>query len=189
MLRQIILLALCFCVSGQKTFLVADGNSDGTYALLNRVLGGTAYEVPDCTHPISHITQIMDPGLGTPVFRFASHVESDNDRCQVFDRMRTEIKTYGSSPANLKGFLGESVSLAWDLKLSALFQPTLVIAFTHIFQIKAVDGDDTMPLITISPQLLPNGQKVRNDKLFDAQLIFCFVLGSSGDSPTGRPVS
>lgn len=53
---------MTWVVCGQKTYLIADGHSPGTYNLLNRVLGGTAYEVPDCIHPIQHITQQTDAG-------------------------------------------------------------------------------------------------------------------------------
>ncbi len=63
MQKFIILLCTIIAVChGQKTYLLADGDSPGTYSLLNRVLGGTAYEVPDCIHPIQHITQQTDAG-------------------------------------------------------------------------------------------------------------------------------
>ena len=66
MLKLLTLLCTIAISRGQITHLRADGNSAGTYALLNRVLGGTAnspsYEVPDCVHPIPHITQQADAG-------------------------------------------------------------------------------------------------------------------------------
>lgn len=63
-MRQLFVFAcIIYAAVGQSTYLVADGNSLGTYSLLNRVLGGTAYEVPDCGHPIQHITQQLDPGI------------------------------------------------------------------------------------------------------------------------------
>jgi len=136
---------------GQRTYLRADGNSANTYNLINSVLGGTAVEVPDCAHPQQHITQRSDTELNIPVFNFHSHVDFDNDRCINFDRMRTEIKTYGPSPAHMKCFNGERVSYSWDLRLNSQFQPST--AFTHIFQSKAVGGDESMPFITITPRL------------------------------------
>lgn len=73
--------------------------------------------------------------------------------------MRTEIKTYAPSPDHLKGFYGETVSFSWDMKLDALFQPAT--SFTHLFQVKAVGGDDSMPFITITPRLTSNNLLVK----------------------------
>lgn len=114
--------------------------------------------VPDCGHSSQHITQQTDSELGIPIFVFHSHVNTDSDRCQIFDRVRTEIKTYDPSPNQFKGFQGDSVSYSWDVRLNSAFQPST--AFTHIFQVKAVGGDDSQPLITITPRLKSNGQKV-----------------------------
>lgn len=149
-----VLFIVILCASacfGQRTYLRPDGNSANTYNLINSVLGGTAVEVPDCVHPQMHITQRIDTDLNVPVFNFLSHVDIDNDRCINFDRMRTEIKTYAPSPAHMKCFNGERVSFSWDLRLNSQFQPST--AFTHIYQSKAVGGDESMPFITISPRL------------------------------------
>ncbi|AOM79261.1 heparin lyase I family protein [Pedobacter steynii] len=127
--------------------LKADGPG-GTYSLINSVLGGNACEVPDCVHPQDHITEIFDTNLNTNVFVFSAHVTPDNDRCQSFDRQRTEIKTYNASPDHLKATNGETVTYRWKFKLDAGFQASS--SFTHLHQIKAVDGDDSIPLITLS---------------------------------------
>jgi len=162
MFKLTVFLCLTSAAYGQRTYLVANGNSAGTYNLLNSVLGGTAnspsYEVPDCIHPIQHITQQNDADLGTPVFVFHSHVDIDNDRCRVFDRIRTEIKTHAPSPDFLKGFYGESVSYSWDMKLDAQLQPAT--SFTHLFQVKAVGGEDSQPFITITPRLTSVGTRL-----------------------------
>lgn len=139
-----------FCIA-QRVYLRADGDSPNTYALINRVLGGTAVEVPDCVHPIQHITQVHDPELNIPVFNFLSHVDIDNDRCRNFDRMRTEIKTYDKSPEHLIGYYRDRISLSWDMKLDSQFQPST--AFTHIFQVKPVGGEESQPFITLTPRL------------------------------------
>lgn len=174
MLRQIVLLALCSFTLGQRTYLRADGNSDGTYALLSRVLGGTPYEVPDCVHPIRHIIQRNDPDLGVPVFQFASHVDIDNDRCRVFDRSRTEIKSYARSPDHMKCFLGEEVSYSWSVRLNSQFQAST--SFTHIFQVKPVGGSATLPHITLTAQRFTNGQSVRTWKKTQISDISLFLL-------------
>ena len=135
----------------QAVVLSADGQTD-TYTLINQTLGGTAEETPDCSHPDfgPHITQQWDDALGEFVFAFWIHVTPDNDRCINFDRQRNEIKTYGPSPAYLKGFLNDTVSFQWLFKLDDGFQPSP--SFTHIHQIKAGDGDDASPIMTITPR-------------------------------------
>src|SRR5215472_15321031 len=135
-----------------QVYLFADGVSD-TYTLINSVLGGTAEEVPDCSHPDfgPHITQAVDSELATFAFVFSIHVTPDNDRCSAFDRQRNEIKTYGPSPAYLKGFYGDTVTFRWRFRLAEGFQPSP--SFTHIHQIKAGDGPDAeSPIITLTPR-------------------------------------
>lgn len=94
MMRKLfILLCITWAVSAQITHLIADGNSAGTYGLLNRILGGTAnspsYEVPDCVHPIPHITQQTDAGISfslfnTIEFRSTSYIDAmDSKRQQI----------------------------------------------------------------------------------------------------------
>lgn len=132
--------------------LEADGPGN-TYELINGKLGGTAEEAPDCAHNGfgRHIAELYDEVLKKNVFEFYLHVTPDNDRCNgLTDRQRNEIKTYGPSPDNLKASLGETVTYRWKFKLDAGFKPSP--SFTHIHQIKAGDGDDDSPLITITPR-------------------------------------
>lgn len=135
----------------QGRYLIADGKTD-TYELIDRVLGGNAIESPDCSHPSfgPHITQAFDNTLGKSVFLFHIHVTPDNDRCSKFDRQRNEIKTYGPSPAYLKAFFKDKTTYRWRFELDANFQPSS--SFTHIHQLKAGDGDDAAPIITITPR-------------------------------------
>jgi hypothetical protein len=140
--------------------LRADGPGS-TYELIDSVLGGSAEEVPDCSHPAfgRHIAEIWDSTLHCYVFAFYIHVTPDNDRCVNFDRQRNEIKTYGPSPDSLKGFLGDTMTHEWKFKLDSGFQPSP--SFTHIHQIKAGDGDDGAPLITLTPRFgHPNKMQV-----------------------------
>lgn len=132
-----------------QVVLKADGSSDA-YKQISRVLGGSACEVPDCAHPVKHITEAFDKQLNEYVFVFHSHVKEDNDRCKNYDRERVEIKTYSPSAANLKGEQGETVEYKWKFKIDSGFkaQPT----FTHIHQIKAGDGDAGAPIITFTPR-------------------------------------
>ena len=141
---EVLLLAVSlgcgFPLSAQVT-LQADGPGN-TYELIGSKLGGSPIEVPDCGHAAfgRHITEVWDDTLGRYVFAFHIHVTPDNDRCSSFDRQRNEIKTYGPSPAYVKGFYGDVHSYRWKFKLDAGFQPSP--NFTHIHQIKAGDGSD-----------------------------------------------
>jgi hypothetical protein len=133
-----------------QVILTADGRTE-PYALIERVLGAPP-ETPDCSHPGfgPHITQTMDKELGEYVFVFNIHVAPDNDRCRKFDRQRLEIKTEGTSPSYVKGFLKDSVTYRWRFRLPDGFRPST--GFTHIHQIKAFDGDAGPPIITLTPR-------------------------------------
>jgi hypothetical protein len=148
-----LLFAVVLCLAPAlraQVFLTADGQTD-SYTLVRNALGANP-ETPDCSHPEfgEHITQAADSTLGKSVFVFNIHVTPDNDRCTNFDRQRLEIKTDGSSPAYVKGFLNDSVSYRWKFQLPAGFQPSP--NFTHIHQIKAGDGDSGAPIITLTPR-------------------------------------
>lgn len=149
--------------SNAQVVLDADGPGGmGTYELINSVLapGYTAIEVPDCNHetfnngastnPSRHIDEIFDSSLNTNVFRFHIHVTPDNDRCNgSTDRQRNEIKSYDKSPDNLKGLEGETVVYKWKFKLPEGFQSSS--NFTHIHQLKSVDGlYDAIPMYTLT---------------------------------------
>jgi hypothetical protein len=132
--------------------LTADGTTE-TYKRIRSVLGSDP-ETPDCSHPGfgPHIAREPDGELGVAVFVFRLHLSPDDDRCVAKDRQRVEIKTMGDhdTPDYLKGFRGETVAYRWRFRLPAGFQAST--SFTHIHQLKAFDGDDDMPLITLTPR-------------------------------------
>ena len=138
--------------TGATVHLIADGQTD-TYALISSALGGNPIEHGDCAHPEfgPHITQEWDAILGTDIFVFHIHVSPDNDRCLKFDRQRNEIKAYGKSPSYLKGFFGDTVTYRWRFKLDGGFQPSK--NFTHIHQLKGVGGNDSKPVIALTPRI------------------------------------
>ena len=141
-------------------------NADGpgnTYELINSVLApsGNVIETPDLMPDGSHsafgrhIAEVFDTDLNKYVFEFYAHLDTgvygitDNDISTLrTDRQRIEIKTYGSSPSNLKGTLGETVTYKWKFKIPVGFKPSA--NFTHIHQIKPVDGDDSNPIFTLT---------------------------------------
>ena len=141
-------------------------NADGpgnTYELINSVLAPTGNvieapdQIPEGSHAAfgRHIAEVFDTDLNKYVFEFYAHLDSgttailDNDISTLkTDRQRVEIKTYASSPNNLKGTLGETVTYKWRFKVPVGFKPSA--NFTHIHQIKPVDGDDGNPIFTLT---------------------------------------
>ncbi len=146
-----------------QTFLTADGTD--TYTLIANVLAPGEklpgpIEAPDCSHPDfggdgRHITQAFDSDLAKYVFVFHIHVTETIDYdirtngCMPSDRQRNEIKTYDKSPNYLLGFRSDTVTFRWKFKFDAGFEPSP--HFTHIHQIKPVDGDATgNPIISLT---------------------------------------
>jgi hypothetical protein len=156
-----------------QTVLEADGPGN-TYELITSVLapGGDAIENPECVHPQfgRHIAEVWDSVLNQYVFEFYSHVTPDNDRCIAFDRQRIEIKTYESSPDNLKGVVGETVTYKWKFKIAVGYKPSS--SFTHLHQIKPVGGDDGNPLFTLTPRKgSPNKMELIHDNTTKVSIV------------------
>jgi hypothetical protein len=155
-----IVVGFAFLCQIQASFSQVTLNADGpgnTYELITSVFapGANPIEAPDLHHVWSagrHIAEVFDTELNKNVFEFYSHALLDNEPVDptLTDRQRVEIKTYAASPANLKGTLGETVVYKWRFKLPVGFQPSS--NFTHIHQIKAVDGDDSGPIFTLTPR-------------------------------------
>ena len=162
-------LVLVFVLSPMLSFsqvlLEADGPGN-TYELINSVLapGAVAVETPDTFDPAfgRHIAEVWDAELGKYVFEFYDHVSNPNELQDIStgdtDRQRCEIKTYASSPDNLKGVSGETVQYKWRFRLPLGFQPSP--NFTHIHQVKAVDGDDGNPIFTLTPRYKSSGNQL-----------------------------
>jgi hypothetical protein len=128
--------------------LTADAKRDA-YAVIREQ--GYEVEVPDDIHGgIQHISQQFDPVLGKDVFAFTLHRSPDNDPTgpQRTDRQRNEMKSYDRSPDYLTGTRGEIHSFRWKFKVPAGFIGSA--QFTHIHQLKAVGGDDSAPVITLT---------------------------------------
>lgn len=161
-----IALAITSFAGHAQVTLNADGPDGlGTYELITKALApGTAngaVEAPDAIHPDfgHHIKEVYDNDLKKYVFEFYLHVSNtppDNEPVKgKTDRQRVEIKTFESSPDNLKGTEGKTVQYKWRFKVPAGFKPTS--AFTHIHQVKAVGGDEGNPLFTLTLRKMTNG--------------------------------
>lgn len=147
--------------------LRADGNTEGTYALITGC--GYNYETPDMSGahaeaPFQHIRQSYDETLASYVFDFYIHVENDDDRGKpnITDRQRNEIKTDAKSPASMVGQPGEELLIRWKFRLPEGMQTTK--NFCHVHQIKGIDNasataDVGNPLITFTARTLSNGKQ------------------------------
>ena len=166
------LLLFLFTVIGMHSkgqVLLEANSSSNAYTVINNVLapGATAVETPDQTSgtvPGSHtafgrhIKMVYDAELGKYVFQFLIHVNTvlDNDvSTGDADRQRVEMKTYAASPANLIGTPGETITYKWKFRLPVGFQPST--NFTHIHQVKAVGGDESNPIFTLTPRYTTTG--------------------------------
>ena len=146
----------------QTVRLEADGPGE-TYELITSVLapGASPIETPDKKHAAfgRHITETWDDELKKQVFVFHLHLAEDDDRGVMFDRQRVEIKTYDESPDQLKGTRGETHEYRWSFRVDAKFQVSH--RFTHLFQIKAVGGeDDGQPILTVSAARRDDGDRL-----------------------------
>lgn len=144
-----LLTTVCLHVNAQAgRTATADGKTD-TYRLIESF--GYGVEVPDCKHPIKHITQQYDNELKKQVFVFTLHAKLDDDRCGSQDRQRSEIKTFGTSPESMKGHKGKTQKYKWKFRLDKDFQPSP--NFCHIHQVKADAGPNAgAPIVTLTPR-------------------------------------
>ena len=149
--RLLICLLLVSQATNAQLVLTADGPGN-TYERINAALapGYDVVENPECVHASfgRHIAEVFDTDINQFAFEFYAHVTPDNDRCISFDRQRIEIKTYDQSPDSLIGTIGEFVTYKWRFKIPVGFQPSS--SFTHIHQVKPVNGDDDQPLFTLT---------------------------------------
>ncbi|GAD00761.1 hypothetical protein AALB_0841 [Agarivorans albus MKT 106] len=133
--------------------LDADGPDYGqpAYQLIRQQFGKNAIESPDRfknDHQGElHIQEYTDKLYG-PYFRFILHRDLDGNKGKYIDRQRNEIKVYGGSAHALKGYQGSHFSYSWKFRVSNDMRVTN--KFTHLFQLKAVGGEDSMPIITLT---------------------------------------
>ena len=157
--------------------LDADGNMVGLDAYdLIRAFGGDyvpgPIEAPDLypiNHPaVRHIYEDSDATVGNHfVFIIHRDIDIDRDRVENDDRQRNEIKTYDKSEEAVKGFENETFIYRWKFRINAGMEVSS--RFTHMFQLKAVGGPDSQPILTISgaERSGEDGIEVRHSPLQD----------------------
>jgi len=135
--------------------LSADGaGGTDTYTLIRNKFGTDSIEAPDLyssNHTgFTHIQEGYDALVGN-YFIFYIHRDLDKDRdyeLTEINKQRNEIKIYAGSSDSLKCINGETFIYQWKFYINSGM--TVSTKFTHLFQIKAVDGDDQQPIITIT---------------------------------------
>lgn len=138
--------------------LDADGAMVGLDAYdLIRDFGGDyvpgPIEAPDLypiNHPAEkHIYEDFDATIGNHfVFTIHRDIDIDRDRVENDDRQRNEIKTYDQSEEAVKGFENETFIYRWKFKINDSMEVST--RFSHFFQLKAVGGESSQPILTIS---------------------------------------
>lgn len=135
--------------------LDADGDMSGrdAYDLIRAFGGPNPIEAPDLypiNHPaVRHIYEDSDATVGNHfVFTIHRDIDIDRDRVENDDRQRNEIKTYASSEEAVKGYENETFTYRWRFKINSSMEVST--RFSHFFQLKAVGGADSHPILTIS---------------------------------------
>lgn len=110
-----------------------------------------------------HCEVVYDEALGRYVFRFISHAGAevlDGDRGSVKDRQRNEMKSQTSAAWHkLNGNWNEKQRLEWKFRIPVGFRPSP--NFCHIHQLKAQEGNNGAPLITVSTRCDAKGGRRR----------------------------
>ena len=154
--------------------LDADGDMSGldAYDLIRDFGGPNPIEAPDLypiNHPgVKHIYEDFDATVGNHfVFIIHRDVDIDRDRVENDDRQRNEIKTYSSSEEAVKGFENETFIYRWKFRINSSMEVST--RFSHFFQLKAVGGPDSQPILTISgaERSGEDGIEVRHSPLQD----------------------
>ena len=113
-------------------------------------------------HTGVHAEVVYDDVLKQYVFKFTNHAGEflDGDRGSLKDRQRNEMKSQ-TSPAwqKLNGNWDEWQQLKWKFKIPKGFRPST--SFCHIHQLKALEGNNGAPLITITPRCDADGTNRR----------------------------
>jgi hypothetical protein len=171
---------LNFTVLTERT-LDADGDMVGLDAYdLIRAFGGNyvpgPIETPDLypiNHPaVRHIYEDSDAAVGNHfVFIIHRDIDIDRDRVENDDRQRNEIKTYDRSEEAVKGYENETFIYRWKFRINADMEVST--RFSHFFQLKAVGGPDSQPILTISgaERSGEDGIEVRHSPLQDHSVL------------------
>ena len=131
-------------------------SGESAYNQIQKAFGDGSVESPDLfkgSHAeIEHIRIRDDPDVGA-CFDFYLYRDEDGDRDVVWPkgqrRQRNEIKGYKGSDEGLKAKRGQVVRYHWLFRING--EMSVTKQFCHLFQLKAVGGENTeSPIFTIS---------------------------------------
>ena len=110
-----------------------------------------------------HGEVIYDLFIRQYIFKLSIHANEkalDGDRGKLIDRQRNEMKTQ-TTPSwyKLNGNWDEWQQLKWKFKIPKDFRPSG--SFTHLHQLKAQEGNNGSPVITITARSNGNGSNRR----------------------------
>lgn len=110
-----------------------------------------------------HCEVVYDSSISQHVFKFTNHANAevlDGDRGKLEDRQRNEMKSQTSSAwYKLNGNWDEWQKLEWKFRIPKGYQPST--SFCHIHQLKAQEGNNSYPVITITLRSNSNGSNRR----------------------------
>lgn len=111
-----------------------------------------------------HCEVVFDPALQQHVFQFTNHAGPDaldSDRGRLLsDRQRNEMKSQTNyNWRKLNGNWNEWQRLEWKFRIPKGFRPST--SFCHLHQLKAQEGNNGAPLITISTRSNSDGSNKR----------------------------
>ena len=110
-----------------------------------------------------HCKVEYDNDIAQYVFQFFIHANNevlDGDRGKLIDRQRNEMKSQTSSAwYKINGNWDERQKLSWKFRIPKKFRPST--NFCHIHQLKAQEGNNGAPLITITPRCDGDGSNRR----------------------------
>lgn len=133
-----------------------------------RSLGWDYSEHPNISrkdhHQGVHCEVLFDSTLQQHIFKFINHANTealDSDRGRLLsDRQRNEMKSQTNyNWYKLNGNWNEWQRLEWKFRIPKGFQPST--SFCHIHQLKAQEGNNGAPLITISTRCDTDGGNKR----------------------------
>ncbi|MDR3218719.1 MAG: hypothetical protein LBU22_07020 [Dysgonamonadaceae bacterium] len=156
-------------------------------SFINTKMGGFKWDysetpnctVSDCQYTTGdingiHCQVLLDNDLGYYVYRFDNHITTgplDVDRCACsgsVDRQRNEMKSKtGNGNGIVNGNYGEWQIIEWKFKIPKGYQPSS--SFCHIHQLKAQEGANGAPLITLSLRSSNRSQTDRRLQVIHSQ--------------------
>lgn len=164
----------------QTAFITVDENLLGVdWQTVNEYMKKYKFEYTEHSNNVEdnddtegiHIEVVKDETLGYNVFKFNIHASADadgnilvldGDRGKREDRQRNEMKSRtGDGKHDVNGNWAEEQKLEWKFKIPKGFRPTK--NFTHIHQLKAQEGNNGSPIITIS--LRADDNKGKNSRV------------------------